>query len=74
MRAIRSEFPDVEAKVDTARTLWVPAVNALGGFGRWSFYEVTDPWNAEHDLRVHILSLANGARLTLPSRDGSMRV
>lgn len=49
---------DKQVKVDTARTLWVPAVNAHGGFGEWSFYEITDPWNAENDLRAHIRSLA----------------
>jgi type III restriction enzyme len=27
-------------------TLWVPAVNNHGGFGRWAFVEVTDPWDA----------------------------
>lgn len=50
-----------EAKVATAQTLWVPAVNNHGGFGRWSFYEVRDPWNAESDIRGHIGSLARVA-------------
>ena len=32
---------------------WVPAVNNHGGFGRWAFLEVTDPWDAEEpDPRV----------------------
>ncbi|MGI5818079.1 MAG: BPTD_3080 family restriction endonuclease [Armatimonadota bacterium] len=39
------------AKVDTTRTLWVPAINNHGGFGRWAFIEIRDPWNAEHELR-----------------------
>ena len=34
---------DKEAKTATARTLWVPAVNNHGGFGRWAFLEITDP-------------------------------
>lgn len=34
---------DKEAKVATARDLWVPAVNGHGGFGRWAFVEITDP-------------------------------
>src|SRR5207247_146170 len=34
---------DKIAKVTTARTLWVPAVNNHGGFGTWAFVEVTDP-------------------------------
>ena len=35
---------DKEAKVDTARRLWVPAVNNDGSFGRWAFLEIKDPW------------------------------
>ena len=42
---------DKEAKVATARTLWVPAVNNHGGFGRWAFVEVTDPWDAQNTIR-----------------------
>jgi type III restriction enzyme len=36
---------DKAAKVATARTLWVPAVNNHGGFGRWAFVEIADPWD-----------------------------
>lgn len=42
---------DKAAKVATAQTLWVPAVNAHGGFGRWAFLEVSDPWDAANLLR-----------------------
>ena len=42
---------DKAAKVTTARTLWVPAVNNHGGFGRWAFVEVTDPWDAQRTIR-----------------------
>jgi len=38
------------AKVATARTLWAPAVNNHGGFGRWAFIEIEDPWNAENTI------------------------
>ena len=48
------ELQDKEAKVDTARKLWVPAVNAEGAFGRWAFLEVTDPWDAQHALRAFL--------------------
>ena len=34
-----------------ARTLWVPAVNNHGGFGRWAVVEVTDPWEAAGVIR-----------------------
>ncbi|HPS77083.1 MAG TPA: DEAD/DEAH box helicase family protein [Thermoanaerobaculaceae bacterium] len=37
---------DKAAKVSTARSLWVPAVNHHGGFGRWAFVEIADPWDA----------------------------
>ncbi len=40
------------AKVETATDLWIPAVNAHGGFGRWAFLEVADPWDAVNLLRV----------------------
>jgi type III restriction enzyme len=42
---------DKTAKVATARTLWVPAINNQGGFGRWAFIEVADPWDAQHLIR-----------------------
>jgi type III restriction enzyme len=42
---------DKEAKVATARSLWVPAVNNHGGFGRWAIFEVRDPWNAKTEVR-----------------------
>ena len=45
---------DKAAKVATARTLWVPAVNNHGGFGRWAFIEIDDPWNAQNAIRKGI--------------------
>jgi type III restriction enzyme len=42
------------AKVAAARTLWVPAVNNLGQFGRWTFLEITDPWDAENAIRAFL--------------------
>ena len=47
---------DKAAKVTTARTLWVPAVNSHGGFGRWAFVEVTDPWDAQRTIRAAVLA------------------
>ena len=49
---------DKAAKVATARTLWVPAINAHGGFGRWAFLEITDPWDAQNTIRA---ALSSGA-------------
>jgi type III restriction enzyme len=42
---------DKAAKVATARTLWVPAINNHGGFGRWAFLEIDDPWVAQNLIR-----------------------
>ena len=42
---------DKAAKAATARTFWVPAVNNHGGFGRWAFLEIADPWNAKSLIR-----------------------
>lgn len=45
---------DKAAKVSTARTLWVPAVNNHGAFGRWAFLEIDDPWNARNAIKKGI--------------------
>jgi type III restriction enzyme len=45
---------DKAAKVSTARTLWVPAVNNHCGFGRWAFIEIADPWNAQNLIRAFV--------------------
>jgi len=47
---------DKAAKVNAAQTLWVPAINNHGGFGRWAFVEVTDPWDAMGTIRAAISS------------------
>jgi hypothetical protein len=39
-----------------AQTLWIPAVNNAGTWGRWPFVEIRDPWNA----KIEILSKRNG--------------
>jgi type III restriction enzyme len=46
---------DKDAKVSTARSLWVPAVNNHGGFGKWAFLEVSDPWDVKHTIRKSVL-------------------
>ena len=32
----------------------MPAVNNHGGFGRWVFVEVTDPWEAVEAIRAAV--------------------
>ncbi len=48
---------DKEAKVATARDLWIPAVDNEAAFGRWAFYEVQDPWSCQKEIRDYVLSL-----------------
>ena len=50
-----------EIKVATVRDLWVPAINRHGGFGRWAFYEITDPWNTKTELRQFLAGLMQPA-------------
>lgn len=45
---------DKAAKVSTAQTLWIPAVNNEGSFGRWAFVEISDPWDAKNTIRASI--------------------
>jgi type III restriction enzyme len=42
------------AKVATARNLWIPAINNHGGFGRWAFLEISDPWDAQNTVRAFL--------------------
>ena len=45
---------DKAVKVTTAQTMWVPAVNAHGGFGRWAFCEVDDQANVHATVRAAV--------------------
>jgi len=45
---------DKATKVATARTLWIPAINQHGAFGRWAFLEITDPWNLQNTVRAFL--------------------
>jgi type III restriction enzyme len=45
---------DKAAKVATTRTMWVPAVNGIGAFGRWDYVEVRDPWEGKSIIRKHL--------------------
>ncbi|MDH6056548.1 BPTD_3080 family restriction endonuclease [Umezakia ovalisporum] len=48
---------DKAVKVDTARSLWIPAVNNHGSLGHWEFLEISDPWDAQNTIRH---ALCNG--------------
>ena len=45
---------DKAAKAETARNLWIPAINNHGGFGRWKFLEIVDPWDAKNTIRKYV--------------------
>jgi type III restriction enzyme len=51
------ERRDKEIKVATAKTLWVPAINQHGGFGKWAFFEIRDPWDFKNEIREIINQL-----------------
>jgi type III restriction enzyme len=45
---------DKAAKVAATRNLWIPAINNHGGFGRWAFLEIVDPWDAQNTIRAFL--------------------
>ena len=45
---------DAQAKADTMRSLWVPAVNNHGQLGRWAFLEITDIHEATKQIRASL--------------------
>ena len=63
--------PEKAAKVETARSLWVPAVNNHGGFGRWAFLEISDPWDAKNTIRAHLAATPT-ERVTMAYQNASI--
>jgi type III restriction enzyme len=49
-----SRDEDKAVKVDTAKNLWTPAVNHHGGFGRWAFLEISDPWDVQNTIKAFL--------------------
>lgn len=58
MKGLRDESD--KAKAQTARDLWVPGVNALGGYGRWAFAEFIDPYTTEVEFAALVSHLIDG--------------
>jgi type III restriction enzyme len=52
---------DKAAKVETARNLWIPAMNNHGGFGRWAFLEIVDPWDAKNAIRALLTKISQSS-------------
>jgi hypothetical protein len=47
---VMASLAERESLRGTTRDLWVPGVNALGGFGRWGFGEFRDWAAMEEDF------------------------
>jgi type III restriction enzyme len=60
LEVTRERYPDKGAKVDTARNLWVPAMNNHGEYGRWAFVEITDPWDVANQTRRQLAESTRG--------------
>jgi type III restriction enzyme len=56
---------DKAAKVETAKNLWVPAVNNNGAFGKWAFIEITDPWDSKNLIRAFLSNLNENEGVTI---------
>ena len=55
---------DKAAKVETAKNLWVPAVNNNGAFGKWAFIEISDPWDSKNLIRAYLNNLYENEGVT----------
>lgn len=53
------ELKEKEAKAQTAKSLWVPAVNNEGIFGRWAYLEIDNPAKAMQTIRQFVKARAN---------------
>lgn len=52
LKEARNRRDSARKAAETARDLWVPGVNALGGFGRWAYAEFTDWTVMDEDFAV----------------------
>jgi type III restriction enzyme len=55
---------DKREKIETAKSLWVPAVNNAGRYGRWAFFNSDDPWSAMKLIRDHVAALRSTATIS----------
>ena len=58
MKGLKDESD--KAKAETTRDMWVPGVNALGGYGRWAFAEFRDWANMDEDFGKFVERLMGG--------------
>jgi type III restriction enzyme len=50
---------DAKEKKSTMETYWIPGVNHLGNYGRWSFAEFTDVYEIQSDFAAKVESQFN---------------
>jgi type III restriction enzyme len=62
---------DKAAKVETARALWVPAINNHGGFGRWAFLEIDDPWDSINAINRFVASCKSNDNKQFAKKDAA---
>jgi hypothetical protein len=55
----RSKDTGAKEKKSTMETYWVPGVNHLGTYGRWSFAEFTDIYEIQSDFAAKVESEYN---------------
>jgi type III restriction enzyme len=58
-----------QVKAETMRALWVPGVNNLGSFGRWSFGEFRDGLAIERDYEELVQGLLARSRQAIPIKE-----
>ena len=54
--------PGTAFAATTARNLSIPAANNHGGFGRWGYLEITDPWDAGKVIRAYLATFGSPVR------------
>ena len=50
---------DAQLKADTMHTLWVPGVNAIGTFGKWTFAEFREVFAIQEEFGRLVETLTN---------------
>ena len=53
------DLKEKEAKVETAKTMWIPAVNNECTLGRWAFLELDNPNTAMQTIRKFLKERTN---------------
>jgi type III restriction enzyme len=64
--------PDAQAKKDTLDSLWVPAVNNDGRFGRWGpAVEITEPFDMDKAFTAMVAAFESAAAVMRLAADAA---